>query len=100
MEIPATTHGTVDQEVSICGPKNLEGFKQVQTRSTSLDLEGRQRTDGTGLCYLGGIAGAGDYLEYHTKVWQQRSDPRFNFPRKRVIGPPSRGKVLLSLSGL
>jgi hypothetical protein len=50
--------------------------------------------------YLGGIAGAGDYLEYHTEVWQQRSDPRFSCPRKRVIGPLSSGKLLLSLSGL
>lgn len=64
MKISAMTHGTVDHGGSNCGPeKNLEGFKQVQTRSTSLDLEGRQRTDGTGLCCLGGRLGQTRYLE-------------------------------------
>ena len=72
MQIPATTHGTVDQEVSICGPeKNLEGFKQALTRSTSLVLTGRQITDGTGPCCLGGRLGHTRYLEYHTDFLQR-----------------------------
>jgi hypothetical protein len=101
MPIPGTTHGTVDHGSSICGlEKKSEGSARVQTRSTNPNLTVVRARSNSGLCYLGGIAGAGDYLGYHTKVWQQRSDPRFNCPRKRVIGPPSRGKVLLSLSGL
>ncbi|CAP79293.1 hypothetical protein PCH_Pc17g00060 [Penicillium rubens Wisconsin 54-1255] len=35
MQIPATTHGTVDQGGSSCGPEKFEGFARVQTRSTS-----------------------------------------------------------------
>ena len=62
MQIPATTHGIVDQGGSICGPeKRLEAFAKVQTRSTSLDLTGRQRTDRTGLCCLGGRLGQVGY---------------------------------------
>jgi hypothetical protein len=39
MQIPATTHGTVDQAGSIYGPeKKVEGFAKVETRSTSPNL--------------------------------------------------------------
>ncbi|CRL30529.1 unnamed protein product [Penicillium camemberti] len=90
-----------NQGGSISGPqKKSEGSARVQTRSTNPNLTAVRAQWNSGLCYLGGIAGAGEYLEYHTEVWQQRSDSRFSCPRKRVIGPPSRGKLLLSLSGL
>jgi hypothetical protein len=101
MQTPETTHGTLDHGGSICGlQKKSEGSARVQTRSTNPTLTAVRAQWNSGLCYLGGIAGAGAYLEYHTEVWQQRSDSRFSCPRKRVIGPPSRGKLLLSLSGL
>jgi hypothetical protein len=101
MQIPAATRGTVDYQDSICGPqKKSEGSARVQTRSTNPNLTAARARWNSGLCYLGGIAGAGEYLEYRTEVWKQRSDSRFSCPRERVIGPPSRGKVLLSLSGL
>ena len=58
MEIPAMTHGTVDQGDSICGPKKkLQGSAKIQTRSTIPDLTGRLRADGTGLCCFGLLKG-------------------------------------------
>ena len=72
IQILATIYRTVDQEVSIYSPeKNLEGFKQVQTRSISLDLERRQHTDRTGLFFLEGRLGQIRDLEYHTDFLQQ-----------------------------
>jgi hypothetical protein len=51
------------------------------------------------VCCLGGRLGQTRYLEYRTDFWQQRPDLHFGCPRKKVIGPPLRVK-LLSLSGL
>ena len=99
MQISAATRGTVDHGGSKCGPEKFEGFARVQTRSISPVLTGRQSTDETGLCCLGGRLGQMRYSEYH-RLFAARSDPRFSCPRKRVIGPPSRGKLLLSLSDL
>jgi hypothetical protein len=78
--------------------KDLQGSRHDPQTNSNLTAVRAQWN--SGLCYLGGIAGAGEYLEYHTEVWKQGSDSRFRCPRKRVIGPPSRGKLLLSLSGL
>lgn len=84
MQIPRTTHGMVDHGGSICGPeKNMEGTARVQTRSTNPNLTAVRTQWNSDLCYLGGTAGAGEYLEYHTEFWQQRSDPRFSCPHKR-----------------
>ena len=78
-------------------------FCKGQTRATSPDLTGHQHANGTGLFCLGGTVGQVRYLEYLADFRKQRHDPwscSHSCPRKRMIGPPSNGKLLLCLSGL
>ncbi|CAP87097.1 hypothetical protein PCH_Pc24g01890 [Penicillium rubens Wisconsin 54-1255] len=49
--------------------EKLERIAKVQTRSTSPKFR-PSVSDGTGLCCLGGTAGADEYLEYH-RLWRQ-----------------------------
>jgi hypothetical protein len=61
MQISATTHGTVDQGGSICGPE--KNWKELQIQTPQAQSFRPSVSDGAGLCCLGGTAGAGEYLE-------------------------------------
>jgi hypothetical protein len=62
MQVPATTHETVDQGGSIYGPeKKVEGFAKVQTRATTSDL----------MAVIGGTAGAGRVFGISRTLWRQ-----------------------------
>ncbi|CAG8172836.1 unnamed protein product, partial [Penicillium nalgiovense] len=82
MQIPATTHGTVDQ-----GGEKLERIARSRHDPQAQSFR-PSVSDGTGDYCLGGTAGAGEYLEEHA-----------DFGNRMVGYNPSRGCVLLCSLG-